>query len=62
VFIFMPNAIGDRQGHGHCASVGFCGTTYEVMLAPSLEIEGLSGFFVCKWASASARRRFRHRA
>jgi hypothetical protein len=33
---------------GHCAFVGFCGTTNEMMLAPSLEIEGLSRFFVCE--------------
>jgi hypothetical protein len=24
--------------HGHCASVGFCGATYEVVLAPSFGI------------------------
>jgi hypothetical protein len=38
-FILLPHDIGELLEIGNRASVGFCHTTYEVTLTPSLGIE-----------------------
>jgi hypothetical protein len=38
----MDGTYSPERVRRYCASVGFCGATYEPMLAPSFEIEGSS--------------------